>query len=474
MEAQKTNRRDFLKVAAGTVGAGVAVASGLGAGVKASAATTAAVRTRSIEPTGTMWCMLWQPHINAFNEMITLFKKQTGSTITLRPQAAAALNSAIVATKFIAATAAGTQPDICANTGQNLVLLAAQGALKDIGSSVYGANHIVVSRDFVGDAVDQFAWRGKIYGVPLETDGGLGPFVNVRVDQLKAKGLDRKYPPTNGKFLFDSYDQLFALAKELQVTKGGKITEYGLCGEGWDDAAVHMLMATQGVLPFDSATKTFKYDSPAGIKAMQLHVETPVKMGIEREWGNNIAVQDIALKGECAISLTNASASLYGPPLGYDFALAGAPSIDGHPAVAVGSGQGWGLNASSRAHSSKLADAFLQLVCSRQGQYIYDKIYGGVAIPAWKDIFLHDKSRFKPANSKNPSFVLDSKPQNLQLISNTKYIGEVGYYNKIVDAIVAQSQAVRLGRSTATQAAQAIQAAAVAQYKQYQSDLSNL
>lgn|GEM_PF-2849433 len=320
----------------------------------------------------------------------------------------------------------------------------------------------MISRDFVGDAVEQFSWRGKTYGVPLEADGALGPFVNVRVDQLKAKGLASKYPPTNGKFAFDSYEQLFALAKELQITKGGKITQYGLCGEGWDDAAVHMLMATQGTFPFDAATKTFKYDSPAGIRAMQIHVETPVKMGIEREWGNNIAVQDIALKGEVAISLTNGSASLYGPPLGYDFQLAGAPGIDGHPAVSVGSGQGWGLNASSKAHSPNLADAFLRLVCTRQGQYIYDKIYNGVAIPSWKDILFHDTSRFKPANSTNPGWLLDSKPQVLHLLDSAKYIGEVGYYNKIVDAIVAQSQAVRLGRATATQAAKAIQAAAQA------------
>ena len=475
MDVKPTSRRDFLKTAAGTVGVGALAATGLEAGLRTVAeAAPAAVRTQGIESSGTMWCMLWQPHINAFNEQIALFKKQTGSTITLRPQAAAALNSAIVATKFIAATAAGTQPDICANTGQNLVLLAAQGALKDIGNSVYAANHIVISRDFVGDAVEQFAWRGKTYGVPLEADGALGPFVNVRVDQLKAKGLASKYPPTNGKFAFDSYEQLFALAKELQITKGGKITQYGLCGEGWDDAAVHMLMATQGTFPFDAATKTFKYDSPAGIRAMQIHVETPVKMGIEREWGNNIAVQDIALKGEVAISLTNGSASLYGPPLGYDFQLAGAPGIDGHPAVSVGSGQGWGLNASSRAHSPNLADAFLRLVCTRQGQYIYDKIYNGVAIPSWKDILFHDTSRFKPANSTNPGWLLDSKPEVLHLLDSAKYIGEVGYYNKIVDAIVAQSQAVRLGRATATQAAKAIQAAAVAQYKQYQSDLANL
>ncbi len=48
-----------------------------------------------------------------------------------------------------------------------------------------------------------------------------------------------------------------------------------------------------------------------------------------------------------------------------------------------------------------------------------------------------------------------------------KYIGEVGYYNKIVDAIVSTCQSVRLGKMNATQGAKAIQTLAEAQYKQY-------
>ncbi len=92
MSAKPTSRRDFLKAAAGTVGAGIAAASGLEGAISTVAeAAPAAVRSASLESSGTMWCMLWQPHINAFNEMIALFKKQTGTTISLRPQAAAAL-----------------------------------------------------------------------------------------------------------------------------------------------------------------------------------------------------------------------------------------------------------------------------------------------------------------------------------------------------------------------------------------------
>jgi len=233
-------------------------------------------------------------------------------------------------------------------------------------------------------------------------------------------------------------------------------------------------MATAGTPPFDEANKTFNYDSPAGVQALQLHVETPVKLGIEREWGDPIAVQDVALKGECAISLTNGSASQFGPALGYDFQVAGAPPVNGHEVVSVGSGQGWGIVESSRAHSPNLADTFLRLVCSRAGQIIYDRIYNGVAGVAWKDILFHDRSRFTPANDTNYAYYLDTKPQVDHLFDTVKFIGEVGYYSKIYDAIFGQCQAVRLGKLTAKQGAQAIQSLAVAQYKQYQDDLANL
>jgi hypothetical protein len=97
-----------------------------------------------------------------------------------------------------------------------------------------------------------------------------------------------------------------------------------------------------------------------------------------------------------------------------------------------------------------------------------------VTIVAWKDILEHDTARFKPKNDTNAAYKLDSNPAIQKSFETVKYIGEVGYYNKLVDACISQSQAVRLGKLTAQQGMQAIQAAAVAQYKQYKSDLANL
>jgi ABC-type glycerol-3-phosphate transport system substrate-binding protein len=160
--------------------------------------------------------------------------------------------------------------------------------------------------------------------------------------------------------------------------------------------------------------------------------------------------------------------------LGYDFHIAGAPKLNGKQPVAVGSGQGWGLVESAKAHSPNAADAFLRLVCSRPGQLIYDKIYGGVAIVAWKDILENDTTRFSKPVASNATYQVDSIPGVKTMYETCKYIGEVGYYNKIIDAIVSTCQSVRLGKMNATQGAKAIQTLANAQYKQYQNDLANL
>ena len=155
----------------------------------------------------------------------------------------------------------------------------------EISDSVYRANHIDPRRDidrvFVRGSVEQFTWRGKIFGVPLETDGGIGSVVNVPVDDVRKLGLANKYPPTNGKFWFESYDDLFALAKALQVVKNGRVVKYGLSGEGWDDTTYWGIMLTEGTKPFDPEHKKFNFNTPAGVEAMYLHVEKPVKLGIE-------------------------------------------------------------------------------------------------------------------------------------------------------------------------------------------------
>lgn len=468
MEARKTNRRNFLKAAAGTVGAGVAVASGLDAGVKTAAAAVVGVRTQKVEPSGTMWGLNYEPHVQAYHRMANLFKKKYGSTITVQPQPYGYTN-------LIAAIAAGTQPDIVCQNGQLMAALILQGALTEIKDSVYKKNGTWPwQKYFVGDAVVPFSLGDKIYGVPVETDGGLGSLINVPVDAVKKAGLQKKYPPTNGQDYFKDYDELFALAKALQIKQNGKVKRWGLSGEGWDLPTIGGMMYTMGVAPFDEEKEKFNFNTSAGIRAMKLHAETPVKMGIEKEWNNGSAVIDEALNGNVAVTMGNGTPIIFGKKYGYDYEGAGMPKIDGKIPQSFGEGQGWGIVGPIKPQHPNLQLAFLQMMDTHAGQYAYDLAYGGVTVVAWKDILLHDTSRFVPHNSSNGPFVISQKSWYRGALEHCHYIGRAGYIDRVDAAINAACQAVRLGKMNSAQAMAKVQQQCEAQYKQYKIDLQNL
>lgn len=465
MSASKASRRDFLKTAAGTVGAGALAATGLEMGAKTAAAATTAVRARAMEPTGTMWGLNYLPHVQSYHRMAALFKRKYGSTITVQPQ-----NS--FTTKLIAAIAAGTQPDVVCANGLDLAAMILQGALTRIDQSVYAYNHTLPWQNyFVGDAVVPFSLGSdlnnlKIYGVPLETDGGLGDVINVPVDAVKKLGLEKQFPPTNGKAYFESYDDLFKLAKALQTYQNGKVKRWGITGEGWDLPTLGGMMYTMGTPVFDQATEKFNFTSPAGVRAMQLHVEIPVKLGIEKEWNNPSAVTDVPLTGQVALSMANGSPTVFGKQYGFDYQACSMPKIDGKIPQAFGQGQGWGIVGPIKPQSPNLQLAFLRMMDTREGQYVFDLTYGGVSVVAWKDILLHDTSRFHPP-TKLPEWLVGA-------LENCHYIGRAGYTDRINNAVFAGCQAVREKRLTSAQGMAQIQAASQAQYKQFKIDLANL
>ncbi len=467
MSAQKASRRDFLKTAAGAVGAGVVAASGLEAGVKAaSAATTAtAVRAGGVEPNGTFWGLNYLPHIQGYHRMADLFKRKTGSTLTIQPQPYGY-------TSLIAAIAAGTQPDVVCQNGQLMAALILQGALTRIDQSVYAYQHTLPwQKYYVGDAVVPFSLGSdlnnlQIYGVPVETDGGLGDVINVPVDAVKKAGLEKQYPPTNGQDYFESFDQLYALAKALQTTVNGKVKRWGLSGEGWDLPTLGGIMYTLGQEVFSEATGQFHFDSPAGIQAMKYHVEIPVSMGIEKEWNDGSAVIDEALNGNVAVTMANGTPETFGKQYGFDYAASGSPKINGKTPQAFGEGQGWGIVGPVKPQHPGIQLAYLRMMDERDGQYAYDLTYGGVAVVAWKDILLNDTSRFHPP-SKLPNWLVSA-------LENCHYIGRAGYIDRIDAAVTAGCQAVRSKKMNSAQAMAQVQQKATAQYKQYKIDLANL
>lgn len=470
MTAAKSSRRDFLKAAAGTAAAGVVVTTGLEAGVKTAAAAVPAVRAAAIESTGVLWGLNYGPHILLANNMIKLFKQKTGSTVTLQPQANPGGST------LIAAIAAGTQPDVVIANASGLVGLILQGALTTLNDSVYAYNHIDIARDFVGDAVAAFSFGNKIWGVPCETDGGIAGNINVPVDAVKKAGLEKMYPPTNGQTYFESYDQLYALAKALQTKVNGKVKRWGLCGEGWDLATMAGQMLTMGVPIFDTQHERFNFNTPVGIRAMQLHVENPVKMGIEREWNNQSAVIDEALNGNAAVTMGNAVPVFYGHKYGYDYQGAGYPKIDGKIPKNAGAAAGWGVVGPIKPRHPNLQIAFLRMMGTEEGQYAYD-VAAGNPVAAWKNLLLHPKpGQYQYLDANGLTFlknVAESSWWRNGLL-NCVFIGPVGYSNRVETALDAACQAVRAGKMGSAQAMAQLQKQAEAQYKQYKIDLANL
>jgi hypothetical protein len=208
---------------------------------------------------------------------------------------------------------------------------------------------------------------------------------------------------------------------------------------------------------------------------MQLHVETPVKMGIEKEWNVNDAVISQALNGNVAVTMANGDVAIEGNALyGLHYVVAGMPKIDGKTPQSFGEGQGWGIVGPIKSQHPNLQLAFLRMMATAAGQYAYDLTYGGVAVVAWKDFLLHDTSRYKPANKTNNEFTVGTASWFQNAMLNCHYIGRAGYTDRVDAAVFAGCQAVREGKMTSAQSMAHIQQLCVAQYKQYKVDLANL
>jgi hypothetical protein len=311
--------------------------------------------------------------------------------------------------------------------------------------------------------------------VPLEADGGLGNCVNIPEDEVQKLGLQSKYPPTDGSIYFNDYNQLFDLAKALQVVKNGKVVKWGLSGEGWDLPTIGGMMLTMGVTPFDASKEQFNFNTPQGIRAMQLHVETPVKLGIEKEWNVSDAVISQALNGNVAVTMANGDVAIEGNALyGLHYVISGMPKIDGKVQKSFGEGQGWGIVGPIKPQHPNLQLAFLRMMATAAGQYEYDLTYGGVDVVAWKDFLLHDTSRFHPADKTNNEYVVGTAAWFKGAMLSCQYIGRAGYIDRVDAAVFAACQAVREGKMNSAAAMAQVQQKCVAQYKQYKIDLANL
>ncbi len=471
MNTNGLSRRSFLKVAAGVAGVGA-----LAACMPSAPAAPPAAEQKSTDSNaaaapaakeGVLWGLQYDPHVETYKRLADMFKQKSGVTLAVEPQAWP------LETKLIAALSAGTQPDVICIMGKVLIPLHIQKALMPLKESVYDAQGVNPDKDFIGDGIGAYTWEGELYGVPTEVNG-VGHVVNVPVDDVKKAGLDKDYPPTNGQPFFDSYESMWELAKALQVEKDGKVTRWGLSSKGWDNQSylgmVRTLLSKDNMDWWDNNAKKFNINTEAGVKAMELYAETPVKMGIETELDQNQI--DAALAGKVALARGNGTPAVQGRDLGYNYFLTGAPKINGSDAPFFVGEAGWGFAAPKNAKNPDVSQGFLKMMCSEEGQRGYSAIYGGI-IPAWKGL-VGKFDFFKDPSPDSPN-VMAAKLVQDNLLPQTRYYGEGFGYPSETDKIGGEiTSLVRQGKLTAAEAAKQYQERCEAQYKQYLEDVKKV
>lgn len=473
MGTQGISRRNFLKTAAGTVGVGLLASCGgspatpqaaestpASAAAAATPVPAAEAPASNLEAEGVLWGLKYDPHVEAYKRLADLFQKKTGSTVRVEPQ------EWPLETKMIAALAAGTQPDVVCIMGKVLLPLHLQKALMPLNDAVFKTMGINTTTQFVGDAIGAYTYQNEIWGVPVESNQ-VGQVVNVPVDDVKAAGLDKQYPPTNGKLYFESYEDMWALAKALQKKDGDKVTRWGLSSKGWDMQSYFGIIRSLGQKWWDNDNKKFGIDSEAGITAMQLFAETPVKMGIETELDQTHV--DAALAGKVALARGNGTPAVQGLALGFHYELAAAPRVKrGEDPLFIGEG-GWGFAAPAKPKNPGISIAFLKMMATEEGQFEYAKIYDGLLGYAWAG-FKTDTKRFKDPSPDNPN--VKASKFYTSLLSQTEYYGEgFGYIAEIEKAGAEVASLVRQQKLDSAAAVKQLQTRFDAQYQQYLKDM---
>lgn len=473
----RISRRTFVAgVGLGAVGAAIAacVPGGANPTTAPASPTDAASAAPSAAPSentlpdltgqaGVLWGLKYDPHIRAYERMVAAFNAKTGAKMTVEPI------DPDLAPKFVAALAAGTQPDVMCYYAPVMQGLLIQQVCMPITASVYEANGVDPDVDFIGDSMGGWRYEGEIFGVPVESNA-VGHIVNVPVDEVEALGTDavNTYPPTSGETYFESYESMWELAKLLQKEDGGAVTRWGISSKPFELEGILGIMRSLGTDWWDPATKQFHIDNDAGIKAIQLLAETPVKMGIETELDQGAI--DAALAGKVALARGQGVDVESATELGYKYELAGAPKVvPGEDPLFVGGG-GWGFLAPKAAKNPELSIAFLRFVATYEGQLEFAKIYNGLLQYAWAG-FADDMSRFADPSPDNA--VVRASQWYTKLNSRVAYLGDgFGYFLECQNAAGAVCSEVRQGRMTAAQAAAELQTRLEAQYAQYVKDVA--
>jgi ABC-type glycerol-3-phosphate transport system substrate-binding protein len=467
MERNRISRRAFLQLAGtGLAGSLIAACAPAATPAPAQPAKPAATEApKAAAPAAgakefVLWGLQYDPHVEAYKRLAAAFEAKTGNKANIQPQAWP------LHTKLLAAITAGTQPDVVCVMGIVSLPLFQQKAVIEMDDVVYKAAGVDPQKFFFPEAIQAYTWKGHYMGVPLESNQ-VSQSVGTRYDFLDEVGdkawalwpgaKNAKSEPAG----FDSYETMWALAEMLQKKEGGKVTRWGMSSQGHDLGQFFSLMYDLGKFFWDSQNQKFVIDSQEGVKAMQFHVETPVKRGIETQLDdyhmNLLFAGKVAVaKGNTGMAPEGAKLKLTdGTPMKVESVM--SPSaVKGQEPKFVGEG-GWGFEVPTRAKNMDAAVEFAKWMCTREGQVIYAQIYGGV-VPA-TPVVLDDPIY------QGDDIVKLSRRRAIASLKNTVYYGNEWGLNR-TGADVPFTEC-RQGVKTAAEAVKALQQILTDNYKQW-------
>lgn len=405
-----------------------------------------------------MWGLNYAPHVERYKLLAAKFKEKTNADVKIEPQ-----NDPQKA--MLTAVAGNKTPDVICLMAKLSGQLVKQKALLPVDDVVFKSTSINMDKWWMPDAIGSYVFEGQHLGVPVE-GSGTGFSVTGRIDLIEGAGkkastlwpgsIEESDWPAKG-VQFNSYDELYALAAELQQTNGQKVVVWGQNRQGWDQQALTSLVYQLGVNWWDESRGAFNLDNDACVAAIRTMVTDPYSKHIESKLAVGNVVNAFVAK-QTALGIGNTSCAGEGAKIKIPGENVIAPSMEpGKTAVFMGEG-GWGFEIPTQAKNKDLAIEFAKFVSTYDAQFIWSQIYGGFS-PACRALV------------KSPIYEGDDPLKRgqrrvLVALQNTKYWGN-GWDPQIATIISNTIDLVRTGKSTAAQASKQLQSQLTAQQKEF-------
>jgi hypothetical protein len=432
----------------------------------AAAQPTAAPKAAAASKEMVMWGLKYDPHITRYKALIKAFGDKTGVQTNLQPQ------DWPLEVKTAAAMSAGTTPDVCCMMGKVLPPLLVRKAVVDVTDLVYKAVGTDITKDWYGDGIPCYTYDGKQYGVPTEFStislAGAWPTEDLKYNKI-TKEEAAKYPPKNGKVQFESYDQMWELAKKLQVEEGGKVIRYGLSSAGWEFSYVSSMLHQMGRKWWNPDNQKFDFNNDDMIKVLQLLVEKPVALGIEVDQGDTQT--NLAQQQKVAVARGNVAVIFFLKSVGLWYECFTPPDADPtKPSKWMGEG-GWGFVTFPKVKNADNGIEFLKWMATYDGQMTWMKNFVEVYMTPMPFKKCNDDPMWNDTDDKYLNNIRHMyKSQFPMLDKQTFFGGSYGYTSPVESAAGAVCAEIRQKKMTAADGAKTMQDRCQNAYNQWKMD----